>query len=611
MPCVENWKSNPLHIVNNLFEKRSDDQSWKKEISKYFSNKLENLSTLQLISSLNDEPLHSIHSEGLVRFRCMIQDTFEPEYFLETYEVVDKSNGNKTMHTSRYRDIVTCKEGCEVMMESERNETGCRQVLYCVSIPGETNWVKEKYKTNCKQPSSSYNATSGLKRSHDDGEEETMEHDTEPVNQSNDCFANKRSRLSQNSSNVTQQTLTKNHPLPDEDGPVCIVKVYDEATDFKVNEIYEFVGVLSVDPELSSAYDTPVAENNGLVNGHGTDAEQIAEQKAHSPPASFVPRLHCIQMFRLQHNNPCIPLHQSIDAAKQELTANAPILRQEILNFLKQATFGDELTAEYLLCHLIARVYSRTGLMAVGKMSLNISGIPLQSCYAKLLSDLLKEVLTKAFYLRMSLENMNKLHFTPTKNYSTNRLDSGILQLSEGTHMVVDESALQPGQLDQNGVKNIQALGTLLTQQKVDYNFQFHPVVFQHNIPILVLSEGKSMLPCDCQVLLKPQIPISSDITSYFKQFTISEDIMNKFRLFFTIVKFSEYELDESMMKTIENDFVTTRQANSDNMTPEDLHAHLVLARSLCISWGESKLREERWKTIRDLENERKQRLLH
>ena len=56
----------------------------------------------------------------------------------------------------------------------------------------------------------------------------------------------------------------------------------------------------------------------------------------------------------------------------------------------------------------------------------------------------------------MTLENLNKKCFIPTKNYSTNRLDSGILQLSDGTSIIVDETVLNAGHLDANGVKNVQ-----------------------------------------------------------------------------------------------------------------------------------------------------------
>ena len=57
----------------------------------------------------------------------------------------------------------------------------------------------------------------------------------------------------------------------------------------------------------------------------------------------------------------------------------------------------------------------------------------------------------QSFYLPMTLDNMNKLRFSPKKDYNANRLSSGLLQLSENTHLVLDETALQPGQLDTNG----------------------------------------------------------------------------------------------------------------------------------------------------------------
>jgi len=62
----------------------------------------------------------------------------------------------------------------------------------------------------------------------------------------------------------------------------------------------------------------------------------------------------------------------------------------------------------------------------------------------------------QAYFFSMTLDNMNSVRFIPSKNYSTNRVDSGILQLSDGTHLTIDETALTPGQLSERGVKNIQ-----------------------------------------------------------------------------------------------------------------------------------------------------------
>jgi len=44
------------------------------------------------------------------------------------------------------------------------------------------------------------------------------------------------------------------------------------------------------------------------------------------------------------------------------------------------------------------------------------------------------------------------------------------------------------------GVANMSALGSVISWQKLDYDFQFHQQPFHTDIAVLVLSEGKSML---------------------------------------------------------------------------------------------------------------------
>ena len=44
------------------------------------------------------------------------------------------------------------------------------------------------------------------------------------------------------------------------------------------------------------------------------------------------------------------------------------------------------------------------------------------------------------------------------------------------------------------GLQNLTALGNVVRWQKVEYDFEFHKQDFECNIPVLVLSEGKSLL---------------------------------------------------------------------------------------------------------------------
>lgn len=61
----------------------------------------------------------------------------------------------------------------------------------------------------------------------------------------------------------------------------------------------------------------------------------------------------------------------------------------------------------------------------------------------------------------MSLANMNKLQFVPVKDYDANRLKAGVLQLPNRCQLVLDETALQPGQLDVEGNRSASLISTI------------------------------------------------------------------------------------------------------------------------------------------------------
>ena len=47
------------------------------------------------VPSLNTVPLHCIPPNSLVRYRCMIQDMFDPELYLAVYEAVNIKDKSK------------------------------------------------------------------------------------------------------------------------------------------------------------------------------------------------------------------------------------------------------------------------------------------------------------------------------------------------------------------------------------------------------------------------------------------------------------------------------------------------------------------------------------
>ncbi|XP_064630611.1 mini-chromosome maintenance complex-binding protein-like isoform X2 [Lineus longissimus] len=633
MPSIEDWVNSPLKIVQNLYDQHGTEYTNK--VKEYFSKKLEERNALSCIPSLNQVALHELPPNSLVKFRCMIQDMFDPEFYLGLYEVKNKQTGKGVMKVGQYKDIAECQADEEVQVSSERNVTMDRQQFYCVPIPGEADWVKKEFSKSdqaiempstssepvrskrCfdEEPSSPCSMVSSTCSTLSQEMSPRME-DTEMVSSPSPMFGeSKKSKPGEsNAAPSSQQLPDLNFPLPGEKGPACLVKLYDDSDTFKVNDTVEFVGVLSVDPSMAKFPSESVQLD--FVIDPLEDMMDMAEHNAHSPPSSLVPRLHAVMSYKLEHVNPYLPRELSKTPSQsciESILSQSKVVRKEVISLLEQALFGDNLAAEYLLCHLISSVYARRDVVAVGKFSLNIIGCPkpdepLQE-YAPRLYHLIGNFVTKHHFLPMSLDFMKAKLFSPRKDYSANRLVSGILQLASRTHLVIDETRLQQGQLDATGVKNVTALGNLISWQKVDYDFNYHTQEFTTNVPVLILSEGKSLLPSDCRVHLTPCLPL--DNMSYLAavESYLTPSLLTKIRSYIGLLSLIEYSMSDGMQKSLEEDFVEARKDNAQNMSVEDFHGLLVLARLLSLSYGQTNLSKDMWEKAKQMDRERKARI--
>uniref|UniRef100_A0A8D0L2R4 Mini-chromosome maintenance complex-binding protein n=1 Tax=Sphenodon punctatus TaxID=8508 RepID=A0A8D0L2R4_SPHPU len=597
---------------------------WEKKVTEYFREKLKENNAVNWVPSLNDVPLHYLKPNSLVKFRCMVQDMFDPEFYMGVYETVDSNSKARVSHFGKYRDAAECGPHQEIDLNSSQMVTSERQTFYCVPVPGESAWVKEISFFQARvSPSTSY-TPSRHKRSYE--EDEDME--LHPSKQKEQHLGNvgdihgygEPKRLETEASAGHQMItpncsppLDLNFPLPGEKGPACLVKVIYESWDsFKVNDILEVYGVLSVDPVLSIA-NSKERENSSSPLAPVECMETVEEQRVHSPPASLVPRIHVILAQKLQHINPLLPACLSEQESKSFVSSfmlELSPVRAELLGFLTHALLGDSLAAEYLILHLISTVYARRDVLPLGKFTLNLSGCPRNSIFTEHVYRIIQQLVPASYHLLMTIENMNRSRFIPHKDYTANRLVSGVLQLASSTSLVIDETLLQQGQLDTTGVHNVTALGNLITWQKVDYDFSYHQMEFPCNVNVLITSEGRSLLPSDCQVHLQPQI-IPPNMEEYMNSLlsAVLPSVLNKFRIYLSLLRMLDYSISEEVTKAVEEDFVEMRKNDLESITADDLHRTLLVARFLSLSAGQTTLSRERWLRAKQLETVRKARL--
>uniref|UniRef100_A0A669CQ24 Mini-chromosome maintenance complex-binding protein n=1 Tax=Oreochromis niloticus TaxID=8128 RepID=A0A669CQ24_ORENI len=593
---------------------QSDPNSgWEARAVEFFKDRLKEKDAHTLVPSLNDIPMHYLKPNSLVKFRCFIQDMFDPEFYMGVYETVDPATQAKTLRCGKYKDVTECG----VDFNSKNTVTAERQTFYCVPIPGENPWVKEISSASRVVPSTSY-VPSRQKRSYEE-DDDMDDMDTQPQKQreahagtkhhgNGDC---KRQETEAPSSQTTSAShLDLNFPLPGEKGPSCLVKVYKDWDSFKLNDMLEVYGILSVSPALSALADEKDASSS-LVDP--TECMETAEeQRVHCPPASLVPRLHMLYAKQLQHNNPLLPsAATSEDNSCRPVQGDPCLPREELLAYLTHVLLGDALAAEYLILHLISNVYVRRDVLPLGKFTLNMSGCPTVASYTERLYQIIQQLVPSSHYLGMSLQNMNQMRLVPKKDYVANRLVSGALQLAKNTSLYLDETQLEQGQLDTTGVRNVTALGNLISWQKVDYDFNYHQMEFPCNINVLIASEGRSLLPSDCQIHLQTQVAPShlEEYLSTMHMLSQASSQLNKFRIYLSVARLLDYSISDEVTKSVEDDFVDMRKDDPQSISAEDLHRMLVVARLLSLSQGQTSLSRDSWLRAKHIEALRRSRM--
>lgn len=195
------------------------------------------------------------------------------------------------------------------------------------------------------------------------------------------------------------------------------------------------------------------------------------------------------------------------------------------------------------------------------------------------------------------------------KDYETNKLTSGLLQLAAHTHLVLDETRLQPGKLETNGTQAIATIGRLINEQRLEANFQFYTIDYKTNVAVLCLSEGKSMLPHHFQVPLKVDAAIAGVIRETFeaaKHFLQGK--LPEIRALLTKLRLIEFDMSTANEQAVQDEFVAMRKGNPKVGTDE-LHMRMALTRYLATLHGRTSMDDEMWQRAKILDEQRLERL--
>jgi len=376
--------------------------------------------------SQDSAPGGRLHNHCLVRFRGMVTDMLDPQFFIGAH----KDPGTGKVLCTMYRDALTAEEEEAMPMggEWQPHQTMERRPLILGPIPGEAAWVTGTNSSSSNSSSSSSSSSSSNKRPlSSEGGDAMVTSSSTTTNDEGEAEAEGRTKMARTEeregmmavddspSSTTNSTTASSSTMPPPPPRAkkaadatpspppfrCLTYFYDNEEDGphppKLNEALDVLAVLSY---------TTAAEEEKMMEGGGGGAEGGAVGMDGDDPdaamdrlmLSLEPRLHILLWERA---GLLLPLSPTTDttaaaAAASDMSSSSssssssyafagaaspsprplPLLlpanhtvtqaRAELVTHFTHALAGDALAAEYLLLSLLSRVRLRTTAAATG-----------------------------------------------------------------------------------------------------------------------------------------------------------------------------------------------------------------------------------------------------
>ena len=242
-----------------------------------------------------------------------------------------------------------------------------------------------------------------------------------------------------------------------------------------------------------------------------------------------------------------------------------------------------------------------------------------------LLSDIMPYVVSQS--LELTHLNDKATHFAPSSLADDMGLHAGRLQLVDGTLLLIDESTMQEGQLKEKGIDNIRALSNMLTTRKLTYTFPYNSLEMDTDVHCVVVSQGKSFLPVNVQVALRPEPDQVLDERGQGSSSGASSRFsLDDYRQYLAAIQLrssqaKQFSITADMADKIQDDFVHSRStqgrrgdvdgtdSGSKISTQEDLSRLIHVARLLSLSRGDCQLSWQDWKRAKTMDAERVRRV--
>ncbi|KAJ8481423.1 hypothetical protein ONZ51_g5994 [Trametes cubensis] len=546
---------NPTLVLRQLYRTRPSG-SFPRLVAEHFQRLFESQNAFQRIPPLDvNRPPESFDDRTLVRFRAMVQDTsLSTEMYLSQF--ADGSCGGWGIYET---DGGSSSSAQEV---DYANLQEC-SVLWATSVPTESAWCTEELNGSRAGPARALTFTA--------------------------------------SEQVSQRA--HKYPHPDAHHVGIQVKIYDrEGIDaYKSTDVVTFIGILSTEPC-----------NLDQTQGADVPTLHVLFSQRHTPTVLSrpFPRRENVSRelgsFSTSNERILVPI-----------ASDTQQVRGELISWIAQeALGGDRVAAEWVLLSCISHVQSRHPPLLPPSLVVSRfpppppipSTAPIISSPTPTLSAVLKLLLPLADTLPLSLDTLNKKRFVPESQEED--LHAGLLQLPQGTVMLITEGGVREGQLLERGVMNVRAVQDIMDAQTLAYVFPYSQFTFPTDISCIVLSEGRksTFFRTDLNVPLRASSS-PADVAALYKPADEVKlppaDRLAAFRDLIVGARSGKVQVPEATSEHIQADFVRERQGDR-SLTADDLIRWMTVAKLYALSLHEPSLSIETWQRAKAFDEQRR-----
>jgi hypothetical protein len=272
-------------------------------------------------------------------------------------------------------------------------------------------------------------------------------------------------------------------------------------------------------------------------------------------------------------------------------------IRAQLLRLLNMIL--DPVQAHLLLLWLVGRVRS-TGLtnLAMGCMSLNFYQCDCQS--AGKLAQLLTFLCTNVATIGFDCHGLNAKSYRPDIRHGN--FSWTVLASASGTRILLDETRLEDGKLNDTGVRNFLLFQEVAFAQSYMMPIETEQFEIRVNFPFLIVSTSKSVIARKTAAVPTVCLPLVAVPIGGFRvgDFDIEPDIVPLLRCYVENVRNGNWQLESEAEEFVAQQIDDLTAADQD-LRPADVSALLIINELNAVSMGLETITPESWQQSLDV----------